>query len=226
MGRGDTSSGGLEKLTVLAYAEPDYSGDEVGRFEAYLNPSELTSAYELEYDESQGVGTTNGPMKFTRGKPGTLSLTFFIDGTGASGYAVDVQEQIAQFQLVTGYSGKIHEPNYLKVAWGSQAARHCVLGSASITYKLFKPSGVPLRAVITATFIEHADDETRVAMAQDESSDLTHVRLVRDGDTLPGLCTEIYGSPHFYIQVARVNRLPRFRRLEPGTRLVFPPLQK
>ena len=75
---------------------------------------------------------------------------------------------------------------------------------------------MPLRASITATFTDNSDDQTRVALAQDESPDLTHVRLVKAGDTLPGLCMEIYGDPLRYLQVAEANALDDFRRLEAG----------
>ena len=218
--------GALEKLLILAFQKPDYSDTEVARFEAFVNPNEITISYELEYDAAQGAGTTNSRMHFKKAKPGDLSLSFFIDGTGANGQKVDVQERVAQFQAVTGYDGRIHRPNYLKVVWGTLQVKRCVLKSASIAYKLFHPDGVPLRAVITAAFSDNSDDKTRQAMAQDESSDLTHRRTVTAGDNLPTLCQQIYGDPGYYLDVARVNRLLNFRRLEPGTTLFFPPLEK
>lgn len=219
-------SGKLEKLTILAYEAADYSGDPIDEFEAFLNPNEITLSWEVEYDSAQGSGTTGSRMEFKKIKPGDLSLTFFIDGTGASGVSVVVQDRIQKFIDVTGYNGNIHRPNYLKVAWGTMTVKRCVLKNASVAYKLFKPDGVPLRAVITAAFTDNSDDQTRVAMAQDQSPDLTHVRLAQAGDTLPGLCQQIYGSPHYYVQVAAANRMTSFRRLEPGTRIVFPPLEK
>jgi len=218
--------GTLERLVILAYEKPDYSGQPVGQFEAYVNPNEITLSYEMEYDSAQGAGTTNSRMNFKKVKPGDLSLTFFLDGTGANGRPADVQVLVEQFQLVTGYNGNIHRPNYLKVMWGKLQVKRCVLKSASIAYKLFKPSGIPLRAVITAAFTDNSDDTTRVAMAQDQSPDLTHVRRVKAGDTLPGLCDQIYGDPRLYIAVAAANGLDDFRRLVPGTKVVFPPLEK
>ena len=219
-------SGELEKLLIKAYTEADYSGDVVGEFAAYVNPHEITLAYEMEYDEGQGSGTTGSRMEFKKVKPGDMSLTFFLDGTGANGTVIDVQEQIDLFQTVTGYNGDIHRPNYLKVVWGTLSVKRCILKSASIAYKLFKPDGVPLRAVITANFADNADDETRVALAQDESPDLTHARTVKAGDSLPMLCYQIYGSPDYYLEVARANNLDSFRQISPGTRLLFPPLEK
>lgn len=218
--------GTLERLVILAYEQPDCSGEPAGRFEAYVNPNEITLSYEMEYDSAQGAGTTNSRMTFKKVKPGDLSLTFFLDGTGANGRPADVQERVEQFQTVTGYNGNIHRPNYLKVMWGNLQVKRCVLKSASIAYKMFKPSGVPLRAVITAAFTESSDDQTRVAMAQDQSPDLTHVRLVKAGDTLPGLCDRIYGDPRLYLKVAAANGLDDFRRLVPGTKVFFPPQEK
>ncbi|MBI4660160.1 MAG: hypothetical protein HY735_15075 [Verrucomicrobia bacterium] len=218
--------GALEKLLIKAYENADYSGTPVSQFESFVNPNEITLAYEMEYDAAQGSGTTNSRMNFKKMKPGDLSLTFFIDGTGANGNLIDVQEQVEQFQTVTGYNGNIHRPNYLKVTWGTLQVKRCVLKSASIAYKLFKPDGVPLRAVITATFTDNSDDQTRVALAQDQSPDLTHVRLVKAGDNLPSLCFKIYGDPRYYLEVARVNRIDQFRKLTPGQKIFFPPLEK
>jgi hypothetical protein len=217
--------GTLERLTIQAFEQPDYSGSPAKTFEAYVNPNELTVGYEMEYDSSQGSGTTNSRMNFRKVKPGDLTVALFLDGTSATGRALDVQTSVEQFREVTGYNGNIHRPNYLKVVWGTIEVRRCVLKSATIAYKLFKPSGVPLRAVITAIFTDNSDDQTRVAQARNQSPDLTHVRLVRAGDTLPALCEQIYGDPQRYLQVAVANALDDFRQLEPGMRLFFPPLE-
>jgi nucleoid-associated protein YgaU len=218
--------GALEKLMVQAFEKPDYSGKPVLEFEAFVNPTEITVSYEMEYDSAQGSGTTNSRMEFKKVKPGDLSLTFFLDGTGASGRPLDVQAKVEEFQRVTGFNGKIHRPNYLKVGWGTIEIKRCILKSASIAYKLFKPDGVPLRAVITANFTDNADDRTRVAVEQKSSPDVTHARLVTAGDDLPTLCHRIYDDPFLYLQVARANRLDDFRRLTPGTKIFFPPVEK
>lgn len=221
-----SGGGALKRLVIRSYEKADYSGDHAKEFEAYVNPNEITISYEIEYETASGAGTTNSRMEFKKAKPGDMSLTLFLDGTGANGRACDVQAKVEQFQDVTGYNGKIHRTSYLKIGWGTLKIKRCVLKSASIAYKLFKPDGVPLRAVITAAFIDNSDDKTRVAMAQDESPDLTHFRLVKAGDTLPMLCHEIYGDPGMYLRVARANELDDFRELVPGTRLRFPPLEK
>ncbi|MFT6270225.1 MAG: LysM repeat protein [Alphaproteobacteria bacterium] len=218
--------GELEKLTIQAYTQADYSGSVLSEFHAYMNPDEVTLAYEMEYDSAQGSGTTNSRMDFKQVKPSDLSLRFFLDGTGASGHKIEVQDEVEAFQTTTGYNGDIHRPNYLIVAWGSLAVRRCILKSASVAYKVFKPSGEPLRAVISATFLDNSDDKTRVALAQDQSPDLTHTRIFKAGDSLPSLCQQIYGNASLFAQVAKLNQLSHFRNIAPGTPLVFPPVEK
>jgi Contractile injection system tube protein len=216
--------GTLEKMTVQAFSQPDYSGQPISQFVAYVNPSEIALSYEIDYDSAQGSGTTGSRMTFKSIKPGDTTLTFYIDGTGANGNPVDVQGKIDEFQTATGYNGDIHRPNYLKVMWGTLQVKRCVLKSATITYKMFQPDGVPLRAIIAAVFTDNSDDKTRVAMAQDQSPDLTHVRLIKAGDNLPTLCFQIYGDPSYYLEVAAANGLDNFRNIVPGTTLIFPPL--
>jgi hypothetical protein len=218
--------GTLERLAILAYPKPNYAGDPMGRFEAFVNPTEITLAYEVEYDSAQGSGTTAARMNFKKMKPGDMTLTFFLDGTGASGRPADVQQMVESFQTVTGYNGDIHRPNYLKVVWGTLQVKRCVLKSASIAYKLFRSDGVPMRAVITAVFSDNSDDTTRVALAQDHSADLTHRRVFRAGDDLPALCQEVYGDPRLYVQVAMANSIDDFRNIAPGASVFFPPLEK
>ncbi|HEY1289391.1 MAG TPA: hypothetical protein VGF58_13770 [Burkholderiales bacterium] len=220
------ASGQLERIVIRAFESPDYKGAPVDSFSAYVNPAEITLGYEVQFTDASGAGATGSRMDYNKVKPGDLSLSFFIDGTGANGRPADVQQEIADFQRVTGYSGKIHRTTYLEIAWGTLKVKRCVLKSASIAYKLFRPDGVPLRAVVAASFVDNSDDQTRVAIQADQSADLTHVRLVKAGDSLPRLCDEIYGDPRMYIEVARANGLDHFRALEAGTRLAFPPLEK
>ena len=65
-----------------------------------------------------------------------------------------------------------------------------------------------------------------MAIAGDQSADLTHVRLVKQGDSLPALCEQVYGNPRLVAEVARANGLDNFRALRAGMQLRFPPLEK
>jgi nucleoid-associated protein YgaU len=92
-------------------------------------------------------------------------------------------------------------------------------------YTLFKPDGTALRANVTLKFKENIDFKTKLKMAQMSSPDLTHVRTVKAGDTLPLMTYRIYGDSSWYPEVARFNNLRHFSAIKPGDEIHFPPLK-
>jgi hypothetical protein len=217
--------GELKKLKIEAFKEIDYQ-TKADEFIVMFNPASYSQKYEVDYEESQGQGTTGSTQKFGKIKPQEYSFEFIFDGTGASSEKKDVTDEIERFLKVTGkIDSDIHRPFYLQISWGSLISR-CVLRSADITYNLFKPDGYPLRAKVNATFAENIDDELRTAEEGKNSPDLTHYRVVKEGDTLPIMTYRIYGDLSYYVDVAKINKLDNFKRLEAGTRLRFPPLKQ
>jgi hypothetical protein len=217
--------GELEKLIIEAYTTPDYSGSAVRSFRVTFNPDEYVRVYDIEYEERQGAGSTGSPMVFKRIKPQDYTIKFLIDGTGVAGERIDVDDKVREFFETVGYDGEIHRPRYLQVIWGSLRS-NCVLLRAEVTYKMFRPDGTPVRAVVNASFREAVDDSTRVRRDRASSPDLTHVRTVRDGDRLPAMVYDIYGDISHYMDVARANGLASPRMIKTGETLVFPPLAK
>jgi len=218
-------SGGLKKLLIEAYKESDYSGSAAASFSVMFNPTSFSQKYEVEYEDRQGAGDSSSPQIFGKIKPQEYSFEFLFDGTGTAADKVDVQETVDRFLAVAGkLDGEIHRPMYLKLSWGALLSK-CVLKSAETTYTLFKPDGYPLRAKVKATFAENVEDTLRVAEERKNSPDLTHRRIVREGDHLSLMCHSIYGDPGYYLEVARFNRLNNYRQLKAGQELLFPPLK-
>lgn len=218
-------SGELKKLLIEAYKEPDYSGSPADTFSVMFNPTSFTRKYEVNYEERQGAGDSSSPQVFNKIKPQEYSFEFLFDGTGTAADEIDVQTTVNRFLTVTGkLDGEIHRPMYLKIAWGALLSK-CVLKSAETTYTLFKPDGFPLRAKIKATFAENVEDVLRVAEERKSSPDVTHRRVVREGDHLSLMCHQVYGDPRYYLEVARFNRLKNYRRLVVGQELMFPPIK-
>lgn len=218
----------LEKLIIEPFEDPGCSTSAGAAFTVMVNPDEYSRSYGIKYANQQGSGSSAAPMKFARSEPEGITLSFFLDGTGAlaSDTATDVETAITSFEKVAyEYNGDIHSPNYLKISWGILIFKGR-LQSYSVSYTLFKPDGTPLRAKVKATFKEAIDASTIAKKEGDNSPDLTHVRTVVAGDTLPMLCQKIYKDPSMYLQVAKHNNLINLRRLTPGTELYFPPVAK
>jgi hypothetical protein len=138
-----------------------------------------------------------------------------------------VADDLARFkEVLIEYKGDAHEPRHFKLVWGENSIFKGRVTSLDITYKLFNSDGTPIRATAKVTFKSSIEEEKRAAKEDKKSPDLTQVRMVKPGDTVPLLCYEVYGDPRYYLQVAAVNDLANFRSLKPGMNLRFPPIAK
>ncbi len=236
-------SGELAKIKITAYKTAAFEESKKissGEFKALVNPEGYTRSYKIKYKDQQASGTKSQQMKFEKIEPEDIEFEFLFDKTGAlpgtfkatddAGIQQEGKEgvwpDIEKFKkVVYDYKGEIHQPPYLIIQWGELLFK-CVLREMSINFKLFRPDGTPLRAVAKAKFTSTVENELRVRQEAKSSPDITHVRVVKEGDTLPMLAYQVYEDPSYYIQVAKANNLFNFRYLEPGTKIFFPPIEK
>lgn len=237
-------AGQLTKVVFLVFKDKKYT-KPIGSFELPINPEQFSQAFKVEYDLKQAQGSKGSDPKFKFTRPEELKLDFTFDGTGVipmsnqtaradqpRQFYKDVVGQVQAFlDVVYTMDSKTHKPNFLRLLWGnfsfgSKDGFDCILKDLQINYTLFAPDGKPLRAKISATFVNYIEQVRRVREEGKESPDVTHLRKVKAGDTLPLMTHEIYGDPSYYLQVAKVNGLVNFRRLATNTDLRFPPIEK
>lgn len=225
------SDGRKTQLTInRVKVSPDGSMtvDRLKSFTAMLNPSDVRHERAIRYNTRMTLGQVGSETRFSGVMPDTVDFTLMLDGTGAVPTDSDpgeVSDQVkALNNVVYTYDGNEHQPDHVRVLWGTLIL-YGRMEKMSVQYTLFKPSGDPLRAKVILSFKGFMSSKEAELLANRSSPDLTHLVEVREGDTLPLLCTRIYGDPGYVVDVARFNRLDTFRRLEPGARLQFPPLE-
>ncbi|GAB4477571.1 MAG: hypothetical protein OHK0057_27430 [Thermoflexibacter sp.] len=219
----------LTKLKMTGYGT-NTEGDEIDSFEVMVNPETITLKSNIQYFEEEILnGQTH--TKFSHYSSDVLDFKIILDGTGAipdtrTKKFDTVKEQIdAIRKICVDYVSDAHEPGYVKIEWGD-IEFYGRLQNMNITYSMFAPDGTVVRAEIDFTFSEYTDPETVQSENEGHSPDLTKIRVVKEGDTLPLLCEKMYNDSSMYIQVARYNGLVNFRNLTPGTEIVFPPIKK
>jgi len=226
-------NGTLEKVKILAYTDRQFTRKS-NTFFLPLNPENYSKNFKIETDKRAGHGNQGTDPRYKRTASEELKLDFILDGTGAiENYQytdpkkTSVKEQLDLF-LKTTYQmqGKIHRPNFLKLYWGKYLKFQCILSGLDINYQLFEPSGDPLRAKLSATFLDYKSKEEREAKSRKSSPDLTHVKETKAGDRLDLMTHDIYNDTKHLLQIARVNGLATFRQLDSGTKLRFPPIDK
>lgn len=213
------------KLQITAYSD-EKRQQQTGAFEVQINPEKIRRSYANVYRALKPVGAADTIQQFAGIGESALDLEFTIDATGIVPGVTSVPDRIrALRRLVSSYSGPIHRPPFLKVAWGGQDVFDCAFVSMDVDYTLFAPSGTPLRAKVLMKLKKSIDADTLAREAAASSPDLTHHRVARDGDTLPLFCEAVYKEDRYYPAVARFNDLDTLMVLAPGQRLRLPPLR-
>lgn len=235
----------LTRLTIAGYKDARRQESSfVGELTVQYNPETLSIHHESVFQQEEGGLAGEGEWSYSR--PKRLAVSLVLDGTYVGFMGIErlgklptVAEQVRTFLAVCyEVEGELHEPLYLKLRWGKalhgfaafgdepEPAFNCRLQSVDLHYKAFHRDGSPLHAELAAVFVEQLDPAKAAAELKLSSPDLTHRRVVVDGDTLPLLCRDIYGSPLHYLRVAQVNGLDDFRNLVPGQELIFPPFDR
>ncbi|MFK7748307.1 MAG: LysM peptidoglycan-binding domain-containing protein [Kordia sp.] len=243
--------GELEKMSIQKFdRDGNKSGDAI---KVAINPENYKETFSVEYNLDQETNSPGKKPKFAKVKPGDITFKLLFDSTGIFdivGLDLDstltsIADDIAGFNPfkddeadesnivaeinkikdLVAVQGDMHMPFELEITWGSLSFK-CFLIKLDIDYKLFNSKGFPIRAVATLTCKDSKDDKLRAAELKLSSPDLTHIRQVKEGDTLPLMTYRIYGDSKYYLEVARANNLLNFRDLEPGTELFFPPINK
>ena len=238
------SLGELKKMKLVAYTDISFSTKADGlEYDVLINPESYALTYGTETNQRSAQGSSETITSFNKRSPQSLTFKFLFDGTGVikrggggllSGLAVpglpadkpNVVEDFEKFKsVVYNFDGTTHQPRYVQLQWGP-LLYNCQMTRMTLTFKLFNPDGSPLRAEADCTFNGVIDEVKLATIENRQSPDLTHIRTVKLGDTLPLLCYREYGNSKYYYQVAQYNGLTDFKRLTPGMKLVFPPIAK
>lgn len=220
----------LSKLTIQGYEDGQFGTKRGEKFTVMVNPANYDHSHSITYSEEESPGKAAKTTKFKSIGLESMNFSFTFDDTGAvprntENDGKSIPKLVSELKdVVYKYYGSTHEPNFLILNWGSLLFK-CRLESLKVEYQMFKPSGVPLRAKITAAFKAYIDAASEAQIANRNSPDLTHIVTVKEGDNLPQLCHKIYKNKKYYLEVAALNNLVDIRHLVVGSKLYFPPIK-
>ena len=226
----------LLKMMIFSY-HADENGMPKGfpiPYPVMYNPEKLSKSLTVNYQRTCAPGDNGQELEYHSVESGDVTFDFLFDATGTSVNSINgeianaiggVDLEIELFLALMTPDPEEHKPKTLTLVWGTFIF-NCKLKSANVNYTLFSSIGRPLRATVTATFERHEFRILQAALNKLFSSDLTKVHIVKAGETLPSIANKVYGSPTYYMEVARANNLLNFRNLQPGQELILPPVEK
>jgi hypothetical protein len=217
----------LVKMSIKAFSDGAFT-TAAGSFDLQFNPTEFSLTYRTPQTDDNSVTLATGVNVDTPqlAEQQSFDFDFTLDSTGVDPGCTSVPTSVTSLKtLCIDYNGEEHTSNFLKLVWGTTEFK-CKCTSLIVNYILFKSDGEPVRAKIKAHFDGYEDPSARAARHNTSSPDMTHIRTIKSGDSLPLLCNEVYGDSKYYLQVAEANGIVNFRSLTPGNQVVFPRLEK
>jgi hypothetical protein len=218
---------------TTAYLEID-GGD---RIDCYFNPTEYSVSKSNEWTYDKVTGTSLPPAQFSGGAPRQMELSLLLDQTLFTGKMTVQAATDALFKMMEvpgGQSGggTTAVPPFVKFVWGSVVGFKAVCTSLTVAYKLFKPTGEPIRADVKMTLKQAETASTKSSNGANKGQNPTTranagfgVHTVRDGDTLPSISYQAYGDATRWRVIAEANGVDNPLHLRRGAALSVPKLE-
>jgi hypothetical protein len=157
-----------------------------------------------------------------RGGAEKLTLDLLVD---TSDSLEDVRAKYTdKLRKLMAVENEIHAPPIIKLVWDQEVFTG-VMESLTITYTMFSPKGVPLRAKCSVGIKEFTPVTQQLLEDKTASPDFDKSWTVRRGDSLSSIAAAIYQDPARWREIARANDIDDPRSLAPGRELAIPRLR-
>ncbi len=186
-----------------------------------FNPAEYQLQKSNNFAELPIPGLEAPPIQFVRGGTEKLTTELLVD---TSDTLEDVRKAYTdRLRGLMKLDSELHAPPIVKLVWDTDVFVG-VVEALTVTFVLFTPKGVPLRAKLSLTLKEYRSPTEQAKEAKTASPQFDKSWTVRRGDTLASIAASIYQDPARWRDIARANGIEDPRVLAPGRVLDIPRL--
>lgn len=187
-----------------------------------FNPTEYQLQKQNSFADINIPGLETPPIQFVRGSGEKLTTELLVD---TSDTLKDVREEyVNALRGLMNIQRELHAPPIVKFVWGGSVFRG-VMESLTVTYTMFRPDGVPVRAKLAVSLKEYRPVEIQVKERPTASPDFEKTYTVVRGDTISGIAERVYRDASAWRAIATANGIRDPRRLASGTVLLLPRLR-
>ncbi len=187
----------------------------------HFNPTEYQITKANVFAEIAIPGLETPLIQYVRGDSEKLSLEALVD---TSQTLADVRvTYVEKLRGLMSINAKEHAPPLVAFVWDRPVLTG-VLENLAVSYVLFTPDGIPIRAKLTMTLREYRLAAIQAAQTPQQSPNVEKSYLVRRGDTLASISQALYRTPAHWRELADANGITDPRRLRPGQVLTVPRL--
>jgi hypothetical protein len=186
-----------------------------------FNPTEYQITKANVFAEIAIPGLETPLIQYVRGESEKLSLEALVD---TSQTLADVRvTYVEKLRGLLSINAQEHAPPLVAFVWDRPVLTG-VLENLGVSYVLFTPDGIPLRAKLTMSLREYRAAAVQAAQTPQQSPNVEKTFVVRRGDTLASISQALYRSPAHWRELASANGITDPRILQPGQVLTAPRL--
>jgi nucleoid-associated protein YgaU len=209
-------------LARLEIVRPFIADERARRIPLRFNPTDYKLSKSNTFAEIAIPGLEAPPLQYVRGGSETLALQALVD---TSDTLQDVRVRyVDRLRALMTPDSREHAPPIVRLVWG-RAVFTGVLEKLDVTYQLFMPDGVPLRATVDLGLKEYRRAAVQALDPPRSSPTVEKSYVVRRGDTLSSIAAALYRQPAAWRELARANGITDPRELRPGQVLTVPRLR-
>jgi hypothetical protein len=209
--------GGKAHLRIVRPIEPQEDPVVPLRF----NPTEYQLTKANTFADIPIPGLESPLLQYVRGGSEMLSVEALVD---TSDTLEDVRTRyVDRLRRLMSPNAKEHAPPIVSFVW-DRSVFTGVLENLGVTYVLFTPEGLPVRARLSLSLKEYRPAAQQVQDPPRQSPTVDKSYEVRRGDTLSSIANAVYRDSGAWRELARANGIVDPRRLEPGRVLTVPRL--
>jgi len=210
-----SASQSLQRAKLII--ESPVTGDNVIDFK--FNPTEYQLQKANNFAEIAIPGLESPPIQFVRGNCEKLSVELLADTSDTLLHVRVVY--VNKLRNLLKIRSESHAPPIVNFVWSNNEFRG-VVDSLNVTYVLFSPEGVPLRAKLSLTLKEYRPVEIQLKDSPKTSPDLEKTWVVRRGDKLSSIAAAVYRDAGIWRAIAKANQIQDPRTLAAGVVLTLP----
>lgn len=215
------AAGGGAAPARLEIVRPFIADETARRIPLRFNPADYKLSKGNTFAEIPIPGLDAPPLQYVRGGSETLTIEALVD---TSDTLEDVRTAyVDRLRALMAPDSREHAPPIVRFVWGRPIFTG-VLEKLDITYQLFRPDGVPLRAKLDLGLKEYRQAAVQAMESPQSSPTVEKSYTVRRGDTLSSIAAAVYRRPDAWRELARANGITDPRELRPGRVLTVPRL--
>lgn len=222
----------LAKLKISKVNKNDSTGDfSVSQsssdiFTCQFNPENFRIGKKNVWKSATSTGQDSSALAFSGGQPQDMTIALTFDSTDTGDPVFNQYATLRKLSRVDtntrNSTTQLGAPSWVMVQWGSYMGFVAVITALDEEYTFFKPDGTPLRAKVSVSLRQVAEDTSMSPQNPTSRSEPRRTWIVQEGQRIDWIAYTEYGDASAWRLIADENRIEDPFNLQAGQVLRIP----